>query len=93
MAERVELHESTMDGGVMRMRPVESLVIEPGETRVLEPGGLHLMMMRLKEPLVAGKHFLLTLEFAEAGRVQVKVMVTKGDGTGGMGHGDHSGQN
>ena len=90
MAERVELHETTMDGGMMRMRPVASLVIAPNETRVLEPGGLHFMLVKLKQPLVAGKHFPLTLVFADAGSVDVKVMVTKGSGTGAMDHGDHS---
>ena len=72
------------------MRPVASLVIAPNETKVLQLGGLHFMLVKLKKPLVAGEHFPLTLEFADAGSVDVKVMVTTGSGTGAMDHGDHS---
>lgn len=75
MAERGEFHESTMEGGIMRMRQVPSIDVSPGRSAELKPGGLHLMLLGLKEPLVAGKRFPLTLEFAHAGRVQVQVQV------------------
>src|SRR6201994_4526290 len=43
-AGKVEVHEMAMDGGVMKMRPVEGgLTIEPGKTVKLAPGGLPLM--------------------------------------------------
>lgn len=42
--DRIEIHSVSMDDGVMRMRRVEELVIEPGDKAVLERGGLHLMM-------------------------------------------------
>lgn len=43
---KVELHETTVEDGVARMRPLDSLVVPPGETVVLERGGKHLMLMR-----------------------------------------------
>src|ERR1035438_5728651 len=49
VAGKVELHEMSMNNGVMTMRPLESgLAIEPGKTVKLAPGGYHLMLMGLK---------------------------------------------
>jgi copper(I)-binding protein len=62
----------SMDGGVMKMRPIENgLTIEPGKTVKLAPGGYHLMMMDLKNPLKQGDKLPITLEFEKAGKVQV----------------------
>lgn len=44
----VELHESSIEDGVAKMRPVEELVIAPDSKVALQPGGLHLMLMRPK---------------------------------------------
>jgi len=41
----VSLHRTVIEDGISRMRPVDRLIIEPGEVQVLEPGGLHLMLM------------------------------------------------
>jgi hypothetical protein len=72
VAGRFEVHEMSMDNGVMKMRPVTGgLEIKPGQTVELKPGGYHVMLMGLKEQLVQGKHFKATLEFAKAGKVDV----------------------
>jgi len=66
---RAELHESTMEDGVMRMRPIdpeEGLVVPSNGKLVLGTGGAHVMITGLKRPLVAGDRFSLTLEFARA---------------------------
>ena len=69
-AGKVEVHEMAMDGGVMKMRPVEGgLTIDPGKTVKLAPGGLHLMMMDLKSPLKQGDKLPVTLQFEKAGKV------------------------
>ena len=61
-----------MDNGVMKMRPVEGgLEIKPGQTVQLDPGGYHVMLMGLKQPLKEGEHFKATLEFEKAGKVDV----------------------
>ncbi|MGQ9365875.1 copper chaperone PCu(A)C [Azospirillum sp. A39] len=74
-AEKVELHTHLMDQGVMRMRPVEDIAVEPGTPTVLQPGGLHVMLMGLKQPLTEGSRFPLTLTFETAGAVTVEVPV------------------
>lgn len=85
VARKASLHESVMEGGVMKMRPVKPIVVGPGATVMLKPGGLHLMLMGLKAPLKEGEMFPLTLTFEKAGHVEVKVMVRK-PGAMGSGH-------
>jgi copper(I)-binding protein len=66
----------TTKDGVMTMRPVEGgLVIAPGQTVALAPGGYHLMLMGLKEPLQQGRPVGVTLEFEKAGKVAVDLDV------------------
>jgi periplasmic copper chaperone A len=72
VAGKVEMHEMAMSDGVMKMRPLEKgLVIEPGKTVKLAPGGYHLMLMDLKSPLKQGEKLPITLEFEQAGKVTV----------------------
>ena len=75
IAAKAELHENKMENGVMEMRPVDGIDIAPGGTATLKPGGYHLMLMGLKEPLKAGGHFPLTLTFAKAGKIDIQVPV------------------
>jgi copper(I)-binding protein len=69
------LHESVNDNGVMRMRPVEGLALQPGAPVSLKPGGLHVMLMQLKHPLKAGDSFPVTLVFAHAAPLTVTATV------------------
>jgi copper(I)-binding protein len=99
VAGKVEVHEMAMDGGVMKMRPVEGgLTIDPGKTVKLAPGGLHLMMMDLKSPLKQGDMLPVTLQFEKAGKVAVTLDVQaigapgpSGNMGGGMKKMDHGG--
>ncbi|MBR0645526.1 copper chaperone PCu(A)C [Plastoroseomonas hellenica] len=75
IARRVELHTMSMDGGVMRMRPVETIPVPAGGTVQLAPGGLHIMMIGLTQPLVQGGRAPLTLRFERGGEVQVELVV------------------
>jgi copper(I)-binding protein len=75
VADHVELHRMQMDGDVMRMREVGTIDVPAGGTVELQPGGLHLMLMGLKKPLVAGQAFPLTLRFEKAGTVEVQMKV------------------
>ena len=64
-AARVELHEMSMAGGIMRMRPAAAgLEIPPAGAVRLAPQGPHLMLMGLKQPLHPGQPVPLTLQFA-----------------------------
>ncbi|HEY3919201.1 MAG TPA: copper chaperone PCu(A)C [Stellaceae bacterium] len=76
-AAQADLHEMKMANGVMEMRPVPSLTIDPGKSVVLEPGGYHLMLIGLKAPLKEGQTVPLTLTFAHAGTQQVTASVAK----------------
>lgn len=72
----VELHTMSMEGGVMKMAPVEGgLVIKPGETVKLAPGGYHLMFLGLKDQLKKGTRVKGTLTFTKAGSVPVEFAV------------------
>ena len=83
IAGSVQVHEMSMDKGVMKMRPLENgLAIEPGKTVKLAPGGNHLMMMDLKSQLKKGEKLPITLEFEKAGKVQVSLDV---EGVGAQG--------
>jgi hypothetical protein len=83
IAGSVQVHEMSMDKGVMKMRPLENgLAIEPGKTVKLAPNGYHLMMMDLKSPLKKGDKLPITLEFEKAGKVQVSLDV---EGVGAQG--------
>jgi copper(I)-binding protein len=76
-AKKAELHTMSMEGMVMKMRPVASLDIPAGQPVTLKPGGEHIMLLGLKEPLHEGKSFPLTLTFEKAGSREVTVEVEK----------------
>jgi hypothetical protein len=77
VAAKAELHESFDDNGVMKMRPVESLLVAPGKPLMLQPGGYHIMLIDLAHALTAGDTFPITLQFAKAGAVSASVSVQK----------------
>lgn len=75
-AEHVALHESRMDGEIMRMVPVkEGIDVPPHGAVELKPLGLHVMLMGLRKPLKEGEKFPMTLVFAKQGDVAVEVKV------------------
>ena len=80
VAERAALHTHIIEDDIARMRRVEAVEVVPGSPTVLDPGGLHIMLMGLTRPLVEGERFPLTLEFEQAGSVVVEVVV-KGVGS------------
>ena len=82
IAQRAELHSHSMEGGVMKMRPVTSVELLPGKKVEFKPGGLHVMLIGLKQPLKQGAHFPLTLRFAHTPPVTVEVVVQATDATG-----------
>ncbi len=71
-----QIHTMTMEGGVMKMRPVEGgLEIKPGETVSLKPGGNHMMFLSLKRALEQGGTVKATLKFEHAGSIEVEYPV------------------
>lgn len=88
-AREVQIHTMSMDGGVMRMRQLkQGIEIPAGKTVELKPGGYHIMLMGLKQPLSRGSSVPLTLTFQKAGQVRVElaVMPVGSSGPGGHGH-------
>ena len=80
-----------MNNGVMTMRPLDKgLAIEPGKTVKFAPGGYHLMLMDIKQPLKQGDKVPVTLEFEKAGKVTVSLDV-QGVGAQGPAGGEHGG--
>ena len=99
-----ELHDMTVEDGIMIMRPVEGgIAIPPGASVDLAPGGLHIMLIDLKAPLKKGEDVPVTLTFEKAGSVEATLHVAPigapgpdvsggghgaGHGNNGMGHGE-----
>ena len=83
VAEKAALHAHVMDGGVARMRPVAAIEIAPGAPIVLEPGGLHIMLIGLGQRLIEGEILPLSLTFERAGTVEIEVPIK---GMAGMSH-------
>lgn len=75
MAENMSGDMSGDMAGQMTMRPVGSIMIPAGETVMLMPGGIHIMLLDLAAPLEVGQTFDITLTFANAGSVVVTVEV------------------
>ncbi|MFN3596424.1 MAG: copper chaperone PCu(A)C [Rubricoccaceae bacterium] len=75
-AERVELHASVERTGEMRgMRPVDGVPVGPQALVALRPGGYHVMLIGLREPLTPGDSFEVALRFARAGGLAVRAGV------------------
>jgi copper(I)-binding protein len=79
----VELHEMAMDGNVMKMQAVPAIDVPAGGKVELKPGGYHVMLMELKDPLVEGKEVPLSLTFEKSGTIDVKLKV---ESMGSSGH-------
>ena len=75
VAASFELHTTLMDSGVMRMRPLKDVAVPAGKSVSFSPGGMHFMLMGLKQPLKAGDTFPATLRFERAGAVNVTFKV------------------
>jgi copper(I)-binding protein len=75
VAQKTELHETTRDGGVMKMRPVKEIPVPAGGKTELKPGGYHIMLMGLKHDLKPGEKVAVTLKFEHGGEAQVEAPV------------------
>jgi len=76
IAQRVELHETVELDGVMSMIPQpDGFPLPAGATLELKPGGKHVMLMGLVNPLAPGQTYELTLNFEKAGPITIEVPV------------------
>ena len=82
VAEAVEMHESKLSGDVMEMRQLQSILLEAGERVTFEPGGLHIMLIGLKQELKPGEEIQLTLQFKNAQDMELRIPVQDGSVSG-----------
>jgi copper(I)-binding protein len=75
VSEVTELHTHTDVDGVMQMRQVDSITVPAGETTELKPGGLHIMLIGLKQPLADGDQIDLTLSFSDGSVTELTLPV------------------
>jgi len=84
IADQAQLHTEINDKGIMKMRAVSAIDVKPKGHTILKPGGLHVMLIGLKQPLKVVESFPLTLTFEKAGKLDVTVTVEKAAAMGGM---------
>jgi periplasmic copper chaperone A len=75
LAGHAMIHETRLEAGQSKMRPHEQLIVAPGATVKLEPGGLHIMLHDLKQPLSVGAKVPLVIQLAGGGSVAAMAIV------------------
>ncbi len=88
LAEKGEIHETRVEGGMAMMRPVDGIALGPRSSVQLKPGGLHIMLMGLARPLKEGERIKLVFTFERAGTIEVEARVEKA-GAIAPGHTEH----
>ena len=75
VAEHAMIHETRTEGGQSRMRPHEQLVVAPGETVKFAPGGLHVMLHGMTQPVAVGQSIQMVLLLADGSKIPVSAVV------------------
>ncbi len=75
LAANVQIHTMQMEGDVMRMRPLPSLALPQGQKLELAAGGVHIMLMGLTQPLLAGQELPLELLFSHGRSLNLSLPV------------------
>jgi copper(I)-binding protein len=75
IADKAEMHRTVTENGVSSMEAVADLAIKANGNAAFEPGGLHIMLTGVKQPLKVGDSFPLKLRFAHAGTITVTIPV------------------
>ncbi len=77
VAKVVELHTHVNEGGMMKMRQIEKIEIKSGSEAVLQPGGLHVMLMGLKQQIKDGDVVPVTLKFEDGSKMELTAPAKK----------------
>lgn len=77
IAKVTELHRTILANHVARMEPVERITIPGQEVRKLQPGGYHLMLLEITQPLQVGDRIELTLQFEDGSQITLKDVPVK----------------
>jgi len=81
-AQAAELHNHVVQDGIVKMRRVEAIALDPGTSIVLKPGGYHIMLVNLAHPLKEGDLLKLTLLFEKAGELDLEATIEGVGATG-----------
>lgn len=87
VAQTVELHDVVHENGMMRMQKQDQVQIPAHASLAFQPGGQHVMLIGLKQPLQAGQAVSLTLRLADGAQLTVPLVVKADEGT--ADHGGH----
>lgn len=87
VADNIEIHNHINDNGIMQMRRVEAVALSDSGSTKFVPGGYHIMLLGLKQPLKAGETFKLKLTFEVAAPIEVDVAVRANSAAHGKGSG------
>ena len=85
LAAKVEMHSSSMAGGVMSMRQVSRVAVPPGGRAAFAPGGYHLMLIGLTRTVKPGDKIPATLSFASGAKLHTAFAVSTGAAPPAMG--------
>ena len=77
VAEVVELHTHTMEGGMMRMRQIDKIDLPAGQRVTLQPGGMHVMLIGLKQQLRPDEHASITLKYEDGSETTLEAPIRK----------------
>ena len=75
VADVVEVHESKVENDIMQMNKISSLPIAADEEIIFTPGGLHIMLIDIKQELILGEHIGLILHFKNHEDIVVEVHI------------------
>lgn len=82
LANKTEMHQTIENNGILKMVPVDRIAIPQNLTISFKPKSLHIMLLNLKQPLIAGEKIRLMLEFANAGKKEFIVEIKKSTSCG-----------
>jgi len=75
VAAMAQMHQTMTQNQISKMLPVDTMPVSPTRPAVFAPGGYHIMLTGLKQALVKGQSFPITLIFQHQGKVQASVTV------------------
>ncbi len=91
IAERIEIHQMSMDNDIMKMRPLkDGLIIPANDITYLKPGDFHLMFFGLKKQMNPEETHLINLTFHNLGTVVVHALVKPSENGEGLSHEKHN---
>ncbi|MEQ8351834.1 MAG: copper chaperone PCu(A)C [Leptospiraceae bacterium] len=74
-AKKTEIHQTSVSEGIMKMEKINQISVDPGQSLVMKPGGLHIMLLDLKEVPEPGSEIELTLMFSGMPDKRIRVPV------------------